>query len=761
MRGLRTIALLPLRVLTLLVMFLLHLRWRLRTARGQGWRRTATVFLGPALLAGSLATAPSAHAIYGPLAGGFGANIVSVDNASDEQANAPTTDADISANGQYVVFQTKATNLFENDGETQQEKEAAEPEGVLPDGGSYRTLREGGIFRYDRETGQLQLVASGNLVMTEECKKGHTECKETDKTLVRGAQNPSVSAEGHYVAFSSAQQLVPDAQPSKTENVEVYERDMERTPGQEGAYTLVSAQNGNEEAPVYEDAQTISGGDPGAEVWPNTSISANGEYILFRTESPSSLSAGTTPSGPPDELFVRNVRTDTTTLVTRKKQGEPEEGGDAGGASGPASISADGSTVAWLGFHAPAQTVFQKGEVAEETSGPYYMWQRWREAGAKTRRITGISDPEDPECNPNEEINPDDPIATGPCYGPLTYPEASGGLSGVTPGLSANGDTVAFLANSSLREYQLKANALDLFVTSMAPGVTRKDGTSELTLAVSGAQGDGDAPITSLAISSDGTHIAFVSQRNAFVLPEPELVGSFSQEGKESELYVVDLSTDTLERAVFGLEGGELDGSVLANPTISADGSTVAFASYASNLISGDANGFSNAFTATFETPGGTAAAPAGFNVAQGGFSLTGTASPELGLSVKRTADGNLILLVETPGAGKLVAEARGTISTKAGKKTRRKKVVLAHASGATHAEGTTTLVLHLASKYAKDLKSAGKLKALVTVFYTPPPPAEALSAEASATFVAAGTKKSAKGSKESARGSKDKTKKG
>lgn len=703
--------------------------------------------LAALVVLGALVLAPSAYAIYGPVGGGFGAEIVSVDNASDEQANAPTTDADISANGQYVVFQTKATNFFENDGETQQEKEAAEPEGALPDGGSYRTLREGGIFRYDRETGQIQLVASGNLVMTEECKKGHTECKETDKTLVRGAQNPSVSAEGRYVTFSGAQQLVPDAQPRKTENVEVYERDMERAPGQEGAYTLVSAQNGNEEAPAYEDAQTISGGDPGAEVWPNTSISANGEYILFRTESPSSLPSGTIPSGPPDGLFVRNVRTNTTTLVTRKKQGEPEEGGNAGGANGPASISADGSTVAWLGFHAPAQTVFQRGEVAEETSGPYYMWQRWQEPGAKTRRITGISDPEDPECNPNEEINPDDPIATGPCYGPLTYPEASGGLSGVTPSLSANGYTVAFLANSSLRQYQLKANALDLFVTSMAPGVTRKAGTNELTLAVSGAQGDGDAPITSLALSSNGTHIAFVSQRNAFVLSEPELVGSFSQEGKESELYVVDLSTDTLERAVIGLEGAELNGSVLANPTISADGSTVAFASYASNLSFGDANGFSNAFTATFETPSGTAAPPAGFNSAQGDFSLTGVASPELGLSVKRAADGDLILLVETPGAGRLTAQARGTIATKAGKGTRKRKVVLARASGATHAEGTATLVLHLASKYDKDLKSAGKLKALVTVSYTPPAPAEALSAEASATFVAASAKKVAKGS--------------
>ena len=72
----------------------------------------------PVVLCALFAFASPARAIYGPAAGGLGADIVSVDRASDEQANAPTTDAGISANGQYVVFQTKATNFFEDDGET-------------------------------------------------------------------------------------------------------------------------------------------------------------------------------------------------------------------------------------------------------------------------------------------------------------------------------------------------------------------------------------------------------------------------------------------------------------------------------------------------------------------------------------------------------------------------------------------------------------------------------------------------------------------
>ena len=75
----------------------------------------------------------------------------------------------------------------------------------------------------------------------------------------------------------------------------------------------------------------------------------------------------------------------------------------------------------------------------------------------------------------------------------------------------------------------------------------------------------------------------------------------------------------------------------------------------------------------------------------QGGFSLTATVLPELGLSVRRAAAGRLLLLVETPGVGKLTAQADGTIVTKAGKRTRKRKVVLAKVSAATNAEGTTT----------------------------------------------------------------------
>ncbi len=698
----------------------------------------------------SLAFAASAHAIYGPAAGGLGADIVSVDHASDEQADAATTDAAISANGRYVVFQTRATNFFENDGVANGDPE---PSGVQ---------REGGIFRYDRDTGQLALVADG------------TETLESDHSLVfRGAQNPSISADGRYIAFSTAQQLSPQ---DTNENVDVYVRDMDvpltADRKDSGAYILVSAKNGGDEPASYAPrSPPLPGANPGADVWPNTSISANGRYVIFRTpELASDLPDRSTVETPAGNLFVRDIAAKTTTLITRTAVGhEPEECGAGGsstggepacGLTGPATISADGSTVAWVGSRAESQTVFLVGE-SPQRSTPYYLWRRWQESTAVTRRITGIADPEDPACPPGGEVTLSS-TATGPCYGPLSEQESDlASIAGVAPGLSADGYTIAFLAGAALRPNVTKSTGLDVFLTHMNPGITRKAGTRELTLAVSsGAQGS-TLTIESLALSQDGSTIAFTTPRDNFVLPEPQPTGGFRQFPTASDLYVIHLAANQLERAVVNYEGGDPNRSVSVGPTLTENGSTLAFVSSASNLIFGDANSAPDAFTATFGVPGGTAAPPAGVNAGSGGFSLTALSSPELGVTVRRAKDGGVTLLVETPGPGKLLAKARGSIpraaaakslrarksSVRAAKAKKKAKpappVLLASGAATARSEGTTTLTLHISAKYVKDLKRAGKLKANITIAFTPPAPAEALSDEVSATFVTASPKKS------------------
>lgn len=675
----------------------------------------------PAALVCALAMAPSAHAIYGPAAGGYGADIVSVDNASDEQGNAPTIDAVISASGRYVVFQTRATNFFEDDGG------AIGPHGTEPDVEPAGTLREGGIFRYDRDTGAIQLVADGSEVYAEGPRKGGL--------VFAGAENPSVSADGRYVAFSTAQQLVPQ---DENENVDVYVRDMDVPLGVDrkdtGAYELVSATTGGERAASYAPhSPALPGDEPGAEAWPNTAIGADGRYVVFRTTAvESNLPGGGPPSTPGEQLFIRDLRQQTTTLISRNST----SGEAAGGAIGPASISGDGSTVSWVSTNAPEQTRFLPGE-PENNSEPFYLWRRWQQPGAPTRRVTGIADPDDPQCREGEGITLSQ-TAQGPCYGPLSEPESSLASIALTPpGLSEDGYTVAFLAGAALRPNITKSSGLDVFLTSMAPHVSRKAGTRELTLGVQSGNIGSTPSIESLALSADGSTIAFTTLRDDFVLPEPRLVGGFSPFPRTSELYVVHVAEDTLERAVLGYGGGEPEGSTLVGPSLTADGSTVTFASAAPNLIFGDANQVSDAFTATFEPPAGTAAPPAEVNSTLGGFSISSaTEAPELGLHVKRGKAGELLLLVETPGAGYLSVKAVGRITVKVGRHNRKKRVVLAQAHASARSEGTTTIALRVASKYVKNLEQTGKLAGELTVAFEPPAPAEALSAQAGANFV-------------------------
>ena len=95
-----------------------------------------------------------------------------------EQGDAATTRVDISGDGRFVVFETRARNFFaDND---------PEPPGAF---------REGGVFRRDLVTGALELVAYGDVKPT------------AGGPFTLGARNPSISDDGRWVAFSTAAQL--------------------------------------------------------------------------------------------------------------------------------------------------------------------------------------------------------------------------------------------------------------------------------------------------------------------------------------------------------------------------------------------------------------------------------------------------------------------------------------------------------------------------------------------------------------------------
>lgn len=560
-----------------------------------------------------------------------GPEIVSVDNARAEQADSATAFAAISADGRYVVLQTKATNFF--------------PDGDADPAGS---LRQGGIFRYDRSTGLIALVADGDLV------------SDPGAMLQRrGAANPSVSADGSVVAFSTAQRLVPQ---DTNDNVDVYTRDMgvplgaDRSAG--GAYQLVSALDGTDVPPNYEPRDPpLAGQNPGATLWPGAAISADGRFVAFRTVEQRSDLAGTGPlQTPAGTVFVRDRAEHRTTLVSHALS----DGSPVGTSEAPIVISADGSTVAWVSNSAPQQTRFLDGEIADDQI-PFYLWRRWGEAGARTRRITGAVDLDDPACPQGGSVQLS-PTATGPCYGPLTDVDQGGSsIARTAPALSADGYQVAFLTGANPRPAATGISGLDLWTTSMAPGVSRKAGTAQLTTdTVAGApRANGD--IESVAMSAAGNRIAFTTVRSQFLVPTPAFSGAPRAENSVSELFAVDVPARTIERVAFAPGGGDANKAVIAGPTVSADGSRIAFVSSATNLLAGDANDVADAFVAGLRPLPPPPSPPAGRNKAPSSLIVDAAAEPELRLRSSRRKDGAVTLRVRSPLAGKLEA----TVSTR------------------------------------------------------------------------------------------------
>ncbi len=664
---------------------------------------SARLAAGLCVLVASVAVPAGAGAAWFP-----GPEIVSVDNARQEQGDGPTQFADISADGRYVVLQTRATNFFPAGDD--------DPEG---------TRRLGGVFRYDRRSGAIDLVAEGDVV-----------ADDGGALRVRGATNPSVSADGSKVAFSTAQRLVPG---DANENVDVYVRDMNvglaADRASTGAYRLVSALDATDVPPAYEPREPpLPGATPGANVFPGTAISADGRFVAFRTlEQRSDLAGGEPLSTPAGAVFVRDVTERRTTLVSRARG----DGTPVGGSEAPVVLSADGSTVAWVGGFAPAQTRFLEGEGLDDGT-PFYLWRRWADLGATTRRITGLVDLDDPGCPADGRVE-NSATATGPCYGALTdVDQGFNSIATRAPAMSGDGYQLAFLSGANRRPQNDGVQGLDLFLTNMRPGQTRKASTRQLTADSAGINPRANGEIESVAMSDGGRRLAFTSVRSAFILGAPRVQGAGRAEVGPSELYTIDLATDTLERVAFSPGGGEANASAQLNPTVSADGNLVAFTTRASNLLIGDANEQADAFVAAFRPP----AAGGGASLARVGRpqSLLADAEdePEITLRASRRNDGSVALRVRTPLAGRLEVTASTRARPKpprrrAPKSSRRARRV-ARAVRTVKA-GSLTVVLRVNGRDGRRIKAGSTLTADVVVRLTPSPKGPRLTAEDEITF--------------------------
>lgn len=634
-----------------------------------------------------------------------GATPVSVSLERREQADDASQFADLASEGRFVVFQTQARNFFADD----------DPD---PPG----RFRRGGVFRRDLDTGRLELVAHGTLF--EEVRGGNPQA------LVRGAENPSVSADGRYVAFSTGASLVAT---DTNDAVDVYVRDMATPADGAGAYDIVSARTGAVIAARYADRDPeadFPGRNPGAELTPGVALSDDGRRVAFRTLVPSDLPEAATASTPAFQVLVRDRLAQRTQLVTRqmdpaaapqpRRPLEPVPVGQGG----PATISADGTTVVWAGQNGPAQTPLLDDE-SQNPSFHYLLWQRVADGSSAplredvpTRRVTGIAEPEKAGCLGGAVSQ--SPFDDGPCFGPLSFQESqAGSVASTRPALSGDGTRVLFTTGVSPRPIT-QFPAFDLFVADMRAGVTRRAGTVELTRDTAGGSTETNGAIEGLALSPDGDWAAVTTARTRFLLPALHLVGSPRATADRRELYLVDLRGRTVERILRTIGGADLDADVGVEPSLSRGAARIAFTSGSPSLFRGDANGRIDAFVVTRTDPPPPEASPAPEPEAAAEFESVAPTLDEqpvrrLRVFARRTAAGSVRILVRAPATGSLTTEVRGRLLDRSGEQKGQPRV-LASAERALRRRGDTVVTLKLAKRYAAVLRRARRLRAQATV---------------------------------------------
>jgi hypothetical protein len=548
-----------------------------------------------------------------------------------------------------------------------------------------------GIYRRDLLTGAVVPVAAAANSVVNPAAVASEELSAPD------AAGPSISEHGEYVAFTTTADLpTRKGMPSNEQRCpSVYVRNMNLSPDEEGAYTLASVLggpgSGEPERPIsYGPGPCSSSSLPtpkfpidGAQAAPAVALSADGSKVVFTVLSPSNLGDPECVEAecmtPPSQVVLRDLDARTTTLVSVTPQGLPTpEGGaypsadseqEMSGPIGPsnfsrlqfgdlvtgssAAISADGSTVAWLGTDADEQAGAGPG-------GPEEVEPLWRRVAdgptATTKRLLSDAGLEfgyfGTYLESTERVRAGSLVSNSPVYH----------LEFIPPALSADGQVVATLANAptpasagsaQVSSHPAELNS-DVYVvhiddTPAAPVVTRLTNTPAYNVSEP-ALGN----VKDVAISPDGTRVAFDTTRTIFAASPLALVSPPIPYTLTFETYEANLARGTLQQAVSAYDGS-VPGGNAGLLSFSGDDETLAFASEAGNLFFGDVIGASEVYDVD-EVQSGSEVPPQSL----GPVPITPLPSPEWVLNATATeqADGSVLLDADVPGSGSLRVEA-------------------------------------------------------------------------------------------------------
>ncbi len=280
-----------------------------------------------------------------------------------------------------------------------------------------------------------------------------------------------------------------------------------------------------------------------ANAFKSRSVSDDGRYLVF-TSTSGGLSA-TSDTNSVADIFLRDLSTGTTTLVSVNSAGN--NGGNS--SSGGPTISSDGRFVA---FFSQASNLVSVADTNED----YDVFVRDMVAGT-TRLVS---------------LNVDH---TGPANGASLYPY-----------INADGRFIAFESFATdLSETPDNPGSNDVFVRDMISGVTTQASKSSTGLSA-------DTHSVQPVLSVDGKTIAF--QSNANLTPDDT--------NTSHDIFVRNLTTGTITLASLNRQGTGSGNAISFTPSLSADGRFIAFVSAANNLVANDSGNTEDVFVRDLQT---------------------------------------------------------------------------------------------------------------------------------------------------------------
>src|SRR6266545_4807679 len=446
------------------------------------------------------------------------------------------TPGSISANGRFLAFESFAANLVAND-----------------------TNGTRDVFVRDLITGTNEWISAN--YYTDINNPGGTSFSNVLVSLAP-SRLPSISGDGKRVAFEAVVRLelgTNGLNPQLTNGLNnrftlcVYDR-IERT-----NWFIASV------------GLTNKPSAPATPVW-----NRDGRYLAFRSSSGYNLDGTPIPNGSRGQVYFRDLTQDTNVLVSRNLDPLIVTGGSK--PSWNPLISADGARVFFL---RPATDLVTNAVFGTNL----FVW----DAASGSRSLLSIS-------------------------------TDGGGLGGVNQAvLSSDGRFAVFLNRTNLYFCDLTLSTLSLMVSNASTAAMSADGrfvafdssdalagndtnlvsdifvydrvSNTVVLASVNLDGtaSGNGRSTSPLVGPDGRYVVFTSQASDLVAND---TNGFT------DVFLRDLATRTTMLLSANFTGSGSGNRLSANPVLSADGNSVVFESYSSDITAGDFSGNKDIFVA-------------------------------------------------------------------------------------------------------------------------------------------------------------------